>query len=90
MLAFVFANRLGGSVGRVGGGGAFAFHPLLDTVCYRPMPDLSRRAGRGDHALLVGAHARAKPRTLGALRGADRRGRFRHRGERVTGVSSCR
>jgi hypothetical protein len=38
----------------------------------------------------VGAHARAKPRTLGALRGADRRGRFRHRGERVTGVSSCR
>jgi hypothetical protein len=40
-LSFTFARRLTGSL-RVGWAGAiaFLFHPLLDSVCYRPMPDL--------------------------------------------------
>jgi hypothetical protein len=42
VLAFVFGKRASSSpaVG-FGCGLAFLFHPLLDTVCYRPMPDLS-------------------------------------------------
>ncbi|HYR58779.1 MAG TPA: hypothetical protein VEO95_09130, partial [Chthoniobacteraceae bacterium] len=42
MLAFVFAEKLTGSVAAAWACGiAFLFQPLLDTVCFRPMPDLS-------------------------------------------------
>jgi hypothetical protein len=42
MLSFVFGRKLAGSIA-VGWGCAmaFVFHPLLDSVAYRPMPDLS-------------------------------------------------
>lgn len=42
MLGFAFGKMLTGSIGAGWACGiAFLFHPLLDTVCYRPMPDLS-------------------------------------------------
>ncbi len=42
VLAFVFAHRLSQSLGVAWAAAiAFTFHPLLDTVCDRPMPDLS-------------------------------------------------
>lgn len=42
LLAFLFGKRLLGSV-EAGWAGAAAvlFHPLFDSVCFRPMPDLS-------------------------------------------------
>ncbi|MDB6150733.1 MAG: hypothetical protein JWQ44_2181 [Chthoniobacter sp.] len=42
IVAFAFAQKVSNSV-RIGWAAAlaFPFHPLLDTVCYRPMPDLS-------------------------------------------------
>ncbi|HEY2342334.1 MAG TPA: hypothetical protein VGH90_04855, partial [Chthoniobacteraceae bacterium] len=41
-LAFTFGRLITGSVAVAWAGAiAFLFHPLLDTVCYRPMPDLS-------------------------------------------------
>jgi len=42
LLAFAFGKKLTGSNALGWACGiAFPFHPLLDTVCYRPMPDLS-------------------------------------------------
>lgn len=42
VVAFAFAHRVAGSIPMAWAAGlAFPFHPLLDTVCYRPMPDLS-------------------------------------------------
>ena len=41
-LSFAFGKKLTGSSAAAWACGiAFLFHPLLDTVCYRPMPDLS-------------------------------------------------
>ena len=42
MLAFVLGKKLLGSAAAGWAGAiAFLFHPLLDSVCFRPMPDLS-------------------------------------------------
>jgi len=42
LLAFVLGRKLLDSPGAVRAGAiAFVFHPLLDSVCFRPMPDLS-------------------------------------------------
>lgn len=42
LLAFTFGRIITNSVGVAWTAAiAFLFHPLLDTVCYRPMPDLS-------------------------------------------------
>jgi hypothetical protein len=41
-IAFTFGQMLSGSLRVAWAAGlAFALHPLLDTVCYRPMPDVS-------------------------------------------------
>lgn len=42
MLAFALGKKLLGSASAGWAGAiAFAFHPLLDSICFRPMPDLS-------------------------------------------------
>lgn len=42
MLAFVLGKRLlGTAAAGWAGAAAFLFHPLLDSICFRPMPDLS-------------------------------------------------
>lgn len=74
MLAFAFARLLTRSIA-LGWLAAllFAFHPLLDTVCYRPMPDLSEGVW-GSAAvlawwLLVCARSRAARVTWAILAG---------------------
>src|SRR5260221_3664222 len=42
MLGFAFGKKITGSVAAAWACGiAFLFHPMLDSVCFRPMPDLS-------------------------------------------------
>lgn len=42
MLAFALGKRLlGTAAAGWAGAAAFLFHPLLDSICFRPMPDLS-------------------------------------------------
>jgi hypothetical protein len=70
-LGFAFGKKVTGSVAVAWASGlAFLFHPLLDTVCFRPMPDLAEgvwgaaimlawwalmNAGSRRHALLSAA-----------------------------------
>ena len=88
MLAFVFANRLGGAIGVAWAAAiAFAFHPLLDTVCHRPMPDLSEGVLGAAIMLcwweLMRAQGRGRAVLFAALTGA---GVFVIEANRVTGV----
>ncbi len=88
VLAFVFTGRLGGTAGVAWAAAiAFSFHPLLDTICYRPMPDLSEGVIGGAIMLcwweLMRAQTRGRSILFAALTGA---GVFMIEANRVTGV----
>ena len=75
MLAFAFGRMITQSVRVAWGCGlAFLFHPLLDTVSYRPMPDLSEGVWGAATVLcwwaLMCAPSRALSVTWAALTGA--------------------
>lgn len=88
MLAFAFARRAQATIGTAWAAGlAFLFHPLLDTVCYRPMPDLSEGVIGAAIMLcwweLMRAETRGRSVLFAALTGA---GIFVIEANRVTGV----
>ncbi len=87
-LAFTFGWRITRSLGAAWACGiAFAFHPLLDTVSYRPMPDLSEgvwgAAAMLGWCMLMQARTRARMLAWAALTGA---GVFIAESNRITGA----
>jgi hypothetical protein len=87
-LAFTFGRLITGSVGTAWACGiAFAFHPLLDTVSFRPMPDLSEGVWGAATVLcwwmLVWAETRGRLIGWAALTGACV---FIVESNRITGV----
>ncbi len=88
LLGFAFGKKLTGSITAAWAGGiAFLFHPLLDTVCYRPMPDLSEGVWGAAIMLawwgLMNAESRGRALLFAAFTGA---GIFVIEANRVTGV----
>ena len=89
VLAFVFGRKATRSTGIAWVCGiAFLFHPLLDTICFRPMPDLSEgvwgaAAMLGWWALMQAERGTAQRWLLAALTGAAV---FLAESNRVTGA----
>ena len=89
VLAFVFGRKATQSTGIAWVCGiAFLFHPLLDTICFRPMPDLSEgvwgaAAMLGWWALMQAERSTAQRWLLAALTGAAV---FLAESNRVTGA----
>ena len=87
-LGFGFGKKLTDSVVVAWAAGlAFLFHPLLDTVCYRPMPDLSEGVWGAAIMLawwaLMNAPSRGRALLAAAATGA---GIFVLEANRVTGI----
>ncbi len=87
-LGFGFGKKLTHSVSAAWACGiAFLFHPILDTVCYRPMPDLSEGVWGAAIMLawwaLMNAESRGRAVLCAAATGA---GIFVIEANRVTGV----
>ena len=87
-VAFVFTHRIARSRTLAWAAGvAFLFHPLLDTVCYRPMPDAAEGVWSGLILLAWWAMMEARSRQSAALFAAlAGLGIFIVQANRITGV----
>lgn len=87
-VAFVFTHRIARSLPLAWAAGlAFLFHPLLDPVCYRPMPDAAEGVWSGLILLAWWAMMEARTRRLAILFAAlAGLGIFIVESNRITGV----
>ncbi len=87
-VAFVFTNRIARSLPLAWAAAiAFLFHPMLDTVCYRPMPDAAEGVWSGLILLAWWALMTARSRPLAVLFAAlAGLGIFIVESNRITGV----